>query len=133
MNDHQLPDGLANFLDSCGMRAPSLPWLPTADLNRPATSSAHLEAIGMDVGIAGAKEIIRLGINGRRSPLRSSAMAVFKNIAIETFVKDQRATNNLTDEGELAFRRGVDRGLTSQLKHPNARIEIKIVKAPAVV
>lgn len=104
----------------------------SGDLNRPSTP-ADLEAIGMHVGIAGAKEIIRLGMNERRNPYRAHAISIYKDIAISTFVKDQRVNNGLTDEGELAFRKGIDRGITSQLKNPKARIDVKIVKAPSIV
>lgn len=108
------------------------PWLTDADTNRPGTV-IDLELIGMSAGVIGAKEIIRLGIRGKNNPYRSLAIKFYKDGVIDFFVKDQRANNNLTDEGEQAFRNGLDRGMTLQLASPNASIEIKLARNSAVV
>lgn len=120
-SETNMPDGLAASLDKYGMRGPTPP--PTM---------AELEALGMQTGIAGAKEVLR--IPGKRNPLRELAASYFGETAANAFFKEARdAGYELSPEQQRKYREGLNRGMASQLKNPKARIEIKIVKAHHVV
>jgi hypothetical protein len=93
--------------------------------NRPATL-ADLETFGMRLGILCAQRIIR-GYGEDPNDPDPSAIHVLLHFlqAVNYFVARERATNALTDAGEAAYRKGFDRGRESQMKNPEARIEIK--------
>lgn len=95
--------------------------------NRKATT-ADLEIFGMQLGIQCAQRILRgYSIDpSEPDPSPLHVLMLFGKIENE-FVSVQRATNGLTDAGELAYRKGVARGVQSQMKHPDAKIEIKVI------
>lgn len=95
--------------------------------NRKATT-VDLEILGMQLGVQCAQRILR-GYSvdpGDRDPSALHVLVLFGKIENE-FVADQRATNGLTDAGELAYRTGVARGVQAQLAKPEAKIKIKVI------
>lgn len=97
--------------------------------NRPATV-ADLEIWGMELGILHAQRLIRgYAVTALQPDTSSLAVDFLFRGIVEDFVNVQRTTNGLTDDGEVAYRKGYRRGLQSQMKHPNAKIEIKRVAA----
>jgi hypothetical protein len=92
------------------------------------TTTTDLEIFGMRLGIQCAQRILR-GYSTDPADPDPSALHVLMHFGkIENeFVEHQRATNGLTDDGELAYRKGVARGVQSQMKNPDAKIEIKVI------
>jgi hypothetical protein len=84
-------------------------------------SLGTIEAAGIKMGASCAREILdkpkvpALGI-----------IAIFLAKA-QKVISEFRASGDLTDAGETAFRKGFDRGLQSQMKNPDARIEIRSI------
>jgi hypothetical protein len=91
-------------------------------------TTADLEIMGIRLGIQCAQRILRGYSTDPKDPDPSVLLVLMLFGKIEnTFVADQRATNGLTDAGESAYRKGVARGVQSQMKHPEAKIEIKVI------
>ena len=95
--------------------------------NRP-TTTTDLEIIGMRFGIQCAQRIIR-GYGEDPNDRDPSAMAVRLHFdrLVNDFVVSERVMNGMTDAGEASYRKGFDRGLASQMKNPDAKIEIKVI------
>lgn len=118
MNDHQLPDGLADFLDGCGMRAPK------------SSLQANAEIAGFELGIHCAQRLLRGFDQTAVKPDASKAGVIAKyHGQIDDYITEHR----LDGDEQLRCRIGFSRGLSAQLLKPDARIEIRLVEAPAVV
>ncbi|MBB5053059.1 hypothetical protein HNQ36_003050 [Afipia massiliensis] len=96
-------------------------------IERPATTS-DLKVFGLHLGVQCAQSILESDCND--SLTREVIIAKFHN-AIESYLAVQKGSNGLTATGERGYRLGFSRGLTSQLLHPKARIDIKVEKASA--
>jgi hypothetical protein len=91
-------------------------------------TTADLEVFGMQLGIQCAQRILRGYSTDPSEPDPSALQVLMLFGKIENdFVADQRSTNGLTDAGETSYRRGIARGVQSQMKNPGAKIEIKVI------
>jgi hypothetical protein len=91
--------------------------------------ASDLEVFGMQLGVQAARRLIRgYAVTALQPDPSPIAVGLHFQSIVEDFVRDQRATNGLTDAGEAAYRRGYRRGLESQMKNPEATIQIETVK-----
>lgn len=118
MNDHQLPDGLAQFLDSCGMRPPN------------SSMQAEAEIAGFELGIQCAQRLLRGYDQTAVKPDASKAAVIAK---YHGQIDDYIVQYGLDRDEQFRCRVGFSRGLSTQLLKPDARIEIRLVEAPVVV
>jgi hypothetical protein len=90
---------------------------------------ADIEIGGMELGIAIAKRIIRGYGTTPLMPDRNRVDVVLHGqYLLERAIIEGRENCGLNDLGEAAWRKGYERGYISQLKNPDAKIEIKRVK-----
>lgn len=118
MNNEQLPDGLANFLDSCGMRPPN------------SSMQAGAEIAGFELGIQCAQRLLRGYEQTAVQPDQSKAAVIG---TYHGQIDDYTSTHDLDNDEKFRVRVGFSRGLSAQLLTPDARIEIRLVEAPSVV
>jgi hypothetical protein len=86
------------------------------------------------IGSLGTIEVagIKMGVSCARSILEKPEVSALVITAIflakaQKVINEFRASGDLTDRGESAFRKGFDRGLQSQMQNPDARIEIRSI------
>jgi hypothetical protein len=92
------------------------------DNTRKMISLGTSEAEGIKMGASCAKAILA------RPDVSGLAMMGIITLFLQTAEKAQaefRRTGELTPAGVVAFRKGFDRGLQSQLKNPAAKIEVR--------
>ena len=84
-------------------------------------SLGTIEAAGIKLGASCARDILD---KPKVSALVTTAIFLAH---AKKVLNEFRASGDLTDAGEAAFRKGFDRGLQSQMKNPAARVEIRSI------
>lgn len=90
-------------------------------------TTTDLEIIGMRFGIQCAQRVLR-GYATDPDARGPSAIAVLLHFQrlVNDYVISQRTTNGMTDAGDVAYRKGFERGVSAQIRNPEAIIEIKV-------
>jgi len=96
-------------------------------IDRPATA-ADFKIFGLQLGVLCARNLLQ---DTESDSIKREAVLARFSAAADQYVVSQKSENGMTEAGERDYRLGFLRGLTSQLLHPNARVEIKHVKATA--